>query len=509
MALKIAVRVDASVHIGVGHVMRCLTLADSLQRQGAEVSFICRAHKGNLIQYIKDKGYIVYPLEFSDKVFSGDGSGTLAHMNWLGTTQNNDAKDCQSAMEALCPDWLIVDHYALDFRWHNQFKEKYKKLMVIDDLADRKHDCDLLLDQTFGRKEKDYVGFVPHGCKLLLGTNYALLRPEFPQWREYSLQRRVKSELKNIIISMGGIDQNNLTGQVLEVLKTCTLPQEVTITVILGAATPNIDMVKLLAVTMPYVTNVKVNVENMAELMTNADLAIGAAGSTTWERCCLGLPSIQLVVAVNQMLIAKNLREACVIEYIENLSDLPVKLNETVKKFKKLSLLSSMVTDGDGSKKVCDYMISNVSIDEMITLKPISINDCEYVYSLQTTESRKFSINPVKPSWAEHIEWFEKTIYEYSSVLFIIMLGQLPTGFIKFDNINGKDINVSIIIDSKYSGRGIAKKSLSQFIKLQPGRYFKATIHKENIPSQKVFENIGFAKLGESGDFFQYAMLNG
>ena len=509
--MKIVIRADASIEIGIGHIMRCLTLADALQKQGAEVSFICRAHEGNLIQYIEDKGFIVFPLELSlaeEKLSYHIDSTTLAHQSWLGTTQNDDANVCQPILEKICPDWLLVDHYALDYRWQNQLKEKYKKLMVIDDLADRKHDCDLLLDQTFGRKEEDYADLVPSYCSLLLGAHFALLRPEFSQWRESSLLRRARPELKNILISMGGIDKKNLTGQVLEALKKCTLPSDLTITVVLGAATPNIDTIKKLAVTMPNITNIKVNVENMAELMANADLAIGAAGATTWERCCLGLPSIQLVIADNQKFIAKNLSKVNVIEYIEDLSTLPLRLNEIDKKLNKLSLLSSTVTDGSGSEIVCDSIISDVTLDEKITLRPISVDDCEYIYSLQTNEARKFSRNPSKPAWNEHIEWFSAIINENISVLFVVMLGQQAAGFLRFDNIDGDDIEVSIIIAPIYSGRGIAKTSLKQAFRLQPKKYFKAAIHKENIPSQKVFEKIGFTKLGESGSFFQYAMSN-
>lgn len=509
--MKIVIRADASIEIGTGHIMRCLTLADVLQKQGAEVSFICRVHKGNLIQYIQDKGYVVYTLELAlcqKKNLSNDDNNALAHQNWLGTTQNDDAKICQPILEKLCPDWLLVDHYALDYRWQNQLKEKYKKLMVIDDLADRKHNCDLLLDQTFGRKEEDYVDLVPCHCTLLLGSYFALLRPEFSLWREYSLQRRAKPKLKNILISLGGIDKNNLTGQILKVLKNCSLPNDLTITVVLGAATPNIDSIKQLATNMPYVTNVKINIENMAELMANADLAIGAAGATTWERCCLGLPSIQLVIADNQIFIAKNLSEANVIEYIEDLSKLPLKLNNIMKKLKKISLLSSAITDGSGSEIVCDSIISELSVDEKITLRPISVDDCEYIYSLQTDEARKFSRNPSEPAWNEHVQWFATIINEEVSVLFVVMLGQQTAGLLRFDNIDGNDIEVSIIIAPNYSGRGIAKKSLKQAFTLQPKKCFKAAIHKENIPSQKVFENIGFTKLGESGSFFHYAMSN-
>lgn len=360
--MRVIFRVDASLQMGTGHVMRCLTLADALQKQGCEVSFICREHKGNLIKYIEKKGYVVYRLDilFSEiEELNQPEINPIAHSSWLGATQKEDAQACDSIIKNINPDWLIVDHYAIDFRWQDQLKKTFKKLMVIDDLADRKHKCDLLLDQTFGRKGDDYNNLVPNDCKLLLGSHYALLRPEFSKWREYSLQRRVAPELKNILISMGGIDQNNVTGQVLQVLKTCVLPEELTITVILGEATPNIKMVKQMATTMPNITEVKVGVDNMAELMANADLAIGAAGATTWERCCLGVPSILVVLADNQKIIAQHIAENNIGVTLEvnQLNKLCESLVFVENNLKDLALNSAEVTNGKGTMHTISSMI--------------------------------------------------------------------------------------------------------------------------------------------------------
>lgn len=360
--MKIVIRVDASIEIGIGHIMRCLTLADALLKQAAEVSFICRVHEGNLIQYIKNKGYVVYSLALSlseENLLPYNDGNPLAHQHWLGTTQYNDAKVCEPILEELCPDWLLVDHYALDYHWQNQLKDKYKKLMVIDDLADRKHECDLLLDQTFGRKKYSYKELVPHSCELLLGSQYALLRPEFSQWREYSLQRRIAPELKNILVSMGGVDQNNVTSQILQILKTCDLPEELTITIVLGISSPNIEIVKQIAVTMPNTTEVKVDVDNMAELMANADVSIGAAGATTWERCCLGVPSILIVLADNQKIIAQHIAEnnIGVVLKVNQLNTLCDSLVYVKNHLKNFSLNSAEVINGKGTSHTIGSII--------------------------------------------------------------------------------------------------------------------------------------------------------
>lgn len=352
--MKIVIRVDASLQIGTGHVMRCLTLAEALKKKGASVEFICRKHEGNLIERIQSQGFLVNALPKISKS-SDFECGTLYHSAWLGVTQLEDVGQCRSVLDKVQPDWLIVDHYAIDQAWQSELKGTFRKLMVIDDLTDRHHQCDLLLDQTYGRQEEDYQGLVPEYCKMLLGSQYALLRPEFALWREYSLQRRARPQLQNLLITMGGIDSDNITGQVLHALATCELPKVLEITVVMGATAPHLAVIKAQAAAMPYKTKVKVDINNMAEIMANADLAIGAAGATTWERCCLGLPSATVVLAKNQNDIAKVLAELNVILIIEkqNLqTDIKALQCLTDKTLIILSQKSSSLVDGKGADRV-------------------------------------------------------------------------------------------------------------------------------------------------------------
>lgn len=317
MKLSIAFRVDASLRIGTGHVMRCLTLADALTARGADCQFLCRAHDGNLIEFIHSKGYITHALS----TLSGKDAGLsvssleapetdLAHSHWLGATQREDIEACAVVLAVKRPDWLIVDHYALEATWERALAQYYHKLMVIDDLADRPHVCDLLLDQTIGRDVEDYRSLVPEGCHLLCGSQYSLLRPEFVILRPYSLQRRCQPVLREVMIAMGGVDQGNVTGQMLMALRNCPLPEECRITVVMGAIAPWQYEVQELAKDMPWPTRVLVGVADMAQLMANTDLAIGAAGSTSWERCCLGIPTIMVVLAKNQINVAQGLEQS-------------------------------------------------------------------------------------------------------------------------------------------------------------------------------------------------------
>ena len=328
--MKIAFRADASLQMGSGHVMRCLTLADALKDKGADCCFICREHPGNLNEFIRSKGYPVQALPHSAPaganpfaIKATPESPQLAHAGWLGTTHEHDAAECAAILGELQPDWLIVDHYALDTHWEAVLKPHYRKLLVIDDLADRHHACDLLLDQTFGRHTEDYAPWVPSSCTLLCGSQFALLRPEFSALRPYSLERRRYSQLQHVLITMGGVDKDNATGQVLEALMHTELPADCRITVVMGAHAPWLTEVRQLAEQMPWSTEVRVNVNDMARLMADSDLAIGAAGATSWERCCLGLPTITAVLADNQRQVAQGLKRVRAAHVIQSPRSIP------------------------------------------------------------------------------------------------------------------------------------------------------------------------------------------
>lgn len=351
--MKVSFRSDASLKIGTGHVMRCLTLANLMKNQGWEVSFICRNHTGNLIDLIGKHNIDVYKL-----ITTIEYSGTkeLFHSNWLGVSQHQDAQDCLPILQEIQPDWLIVDHYALDAQWENQLKNVYKRLMVIDDIADRNHSCDLLLDQTLGRIPNDYESLVPDSSFMMLGAQYALLRPEFAECREYSLKRRKQFQLRNILVSLGGTDPDNFTAQVLDVLNHCSLPETIRVTVVLGVTYPHLESIKKLSKKMSYNIEFAINISNMAEVMSNSDIAIGAAGSTTWERCCLGLPTIQIVTAENQNMIARTLSDNGAVFAINNLKELPEAIKTVERSMSSMSANAKNVTDGKGAVRVIERL---------------------------------------------------------------------------------------------------------------------------------------------------------
>lgn len=322
-------RVDASLDIGTGHVMRCLTLADALAGMGFECQFICRDHPGNLIGLIEQRGFVVHTLPRDSGGPSIDNGGP-AHARWLGCDWLTDALQTRSVLDPMEVDWLIVDHYALDARWESCLRQDVRSIMVIDDLADRQHDCDVLLDQSFGREAETYRAVVPETCRVLVGSRYALLRPQFAQHRASSLVRRKTAPLRTILVSLGGVDKDNLTVEVLCALERCRLPEQTEIFVVMGPHAPWREAVRHKSTEMPWTTRIMTNVEDMAGLMAQSDMAIGAAGSTSWERCALGLPTIMMIAAENQKEVGQRLADVGAAILVETGVDFGVLLSEAV-----------------------------------------------------------------------------------------------------------------------------------------------------------------------------------
>lgn len=360
--MRVAVRCDSSVMIGSGHFMRCFTLALELVRTGSKVRFLCRHISPTLAAKVRAAGM---ELRILPSLLNRDCVQDLAHSSWLGVGQMEDATDSIGALKDAKWDWLIVDHYALDVRWEREVRQVVERIMVVDDLADRKHCCDVLLDQNLGKAAGHYANLVPDDCELLLGPTYALLAPMFQENRGSSISARLGRPAERLLITMGGVDKDDITGWVLGNLRNAILPMDMSITVVMGGAAPWVDRVRRLASEMQWCTEVFVDVNDMARRMVESDVAIGAAGSTTWERCCLGLPSIVLVLASNQSQIAEALaaQKACLVVDHQR-SDAGTTLRSSIERLINdndfrlaMSIAASSVTDGDGVNRVLKNLI--------------------------------------------------------------------------------------------------------------------------------------------------------
>ncbi|MES2714235.1 MAG: UDP-2,4-diacetamido-2,4,6-trideoxy-beta-L-altropyranose hydrolase [Pseudomonadota bacterium] len=344
VARRIALRADASPVLGSGHVMRCLSLAEALRARGAQVHFICRAGPGHLGGRIQAQG-------FGLSLLGAD----------LSPAQ--DADQTRAALAAGC-DLLLVDHYGLGAAWEQALRPLCRHLAAIDDLADRRHAVDLLLDQNLGRQRSDYAALLPAHASRLIGPAYALLRPEFAAARAASLARRPTAGWRHLLLSLGGADPQQATVQVLHALARCRLPADARLTVVLGALAPTRAQVQALLPSLPCPTRLLVDVADMAGLLAEADLAIGAAGGSAWERCCLGLPSLLLVLAENQRSGNRALVAAGAALALGEVADLPTSLPAALRqladpgRLQAMSQAAAAITDGQGAARVADALLA-------------------------------------------------------------------------------------------------------------------------------------------------------
>ena len=354
--LEVLVRVDSSYQIGSGHVVRCLTLAKELREKGARVRFVSRPHEGNVLDLVKEQLFELHLLDID----GGTNEEPLMYGDWLGGSQNRDAELCENIIKKhfqSSPDWIIVDHYSLSSLWERRLGDG-SRIFVCDDLADRVHDCDLLLDSTHGRPKTDYAGLVPHDCQILAGSSYAILRDEFDVDAQSILSIRKKSigrEIKRILVMMGGTDHTNISMRVLRSLNELNI--SATVTVVLGKTAPYIDEVReFCSSTVGYELIVGTN--EVSKIMMDHDICIGAAGTSSWERCALGLPSALVVFAENQRLIAANLEGSGAIRYLPTDFD-KEELQETIRLIFEEDTYLKMVSnclsicDGRGVSRIC------------------------------------------------------------------------------------------------------------------------------------------------------------
>lgn len=345
-------RVDASLDIGTGHVMRCLALADSLQTKNNYSSvFICRNLQGNLSSVIQSRGYKALLLENT----RSNNNKTIKNKVYDNTYWHDDAKLCSVILQQYLPKMLIVDHYSINRKWLEYIKDYCEKIMVIDDLNNRFLYCDLLLDQTPFRNHSDYKDKVSKNCKIITGAKYALLHRSFAKYRTLCLNRK-NTFVNTILLSLGGADKNNYTKDILKLIKHCSfdiLPESCTIKVVIGISNPWLkDITEYLRNNnRPY--DIIVGTDNMAKLISESDIAIGTASVAALERCCLGLPSLTVCLAKNQELYLQNLLKSQAIidfkSYRTNFS----KNHKTFESKIKL-LLANMSLLSTNSITVCD-----------------------------------------------------------------------------------------------------------------------------------------------------------
>lgn len=512
--MKIFFRVDASKEIGTGHVIRCITLAKELKEQGANCIFLSRDHKGNLFDYIKDNGFELKILKKNNKNLNNEKSEPfLFHNNWLGVSQTQDALQTIDLIKDLNPDWLVVDHYGIDYRWHKMMRSYGKRLCVIDDLSDRKHECDLLLDQNLVKDyQHRYDKLVGTKVTKLLGPNFALLQNDYAEIRKFIHSRKF---VKNLLVYFGGSDLHNLTEYVTDILIKINYKEKITL--ILDSKNSQFARIKD-KIKDKKNFELHNNLPSLAYILKDVDVAIGASGTATWERCALGVPSFVITIAENQKLIAAEMHRQGYIKLLGNYDDinsiiLEKTLNDIINnriKIEEWSQHCLNLVDGLGAKRVAEIL----TLDEYshFDIRYANHSDKEILFEWRneaSVRSNSFSNHEIK--FEEHCNWLDNVLKNKKNNIFYIVSTAFgfPLGQVRFSlSSTGWDLDYSIRVD--FRGKKLAKnllaKALHSFSMEQPDNFIYARVLTKNLVSQNVLESVGFKKVGFEEDSILYRL---
>jgi len=474
--------------------MRCLALADALRARGAQTTFIARQQPGDLIDHLAREGHEVIRLpELSPRITDDDGERT-AHADWLGTGWRKDVSDVRVAVGVRSFDWLIVDHYALDARCERVLRELAPRIMVIDDLADRDHDCDLLLDQNlYPDMALRYARRVPEVTRQLLGPRYALLRPGFAAVRGRSRDGSVR----RLLVFFGGVDAANQTGRVIGLLPRA-LPARVEVDVVIGAAHPHRAGIEAACTQAGYSCYVQTG--RMAELMAAADLAIGAGGTAVWERACTGLPALVWPLAENQREQVATAADAgllhapsqvshddeVLVRHIAALCDSPHLL-------RALSAVGAAAVDGAGVARVCRALGCSG-----VTLRRVSADDADALFAWRNCETvRKVSRNSDPIPRPVHDAWLADTLARADRRLLVGERNGVSVGVVRFD-LTGDEAEVSIYLAPGEHAAGAGGDLLAaaeRWLALDRSAgvcKIRAEVAGDNAPSRHMFLSAGY-----------------
>lgn len=477
-ATKLAIfRADASPAIGSGHVRRCLAIAAALKRDGWKCRFA-----------IGEESLLVVPeLTFGEFEI---------HVLAPAETDTGEAL-ARSAPEGC--QLLVIDHYRLGRAVESSTRRFAQHVVAIDDLADRAHNCDVLIDATPGRNARDYAPYVADGATLLLGPAYAPLRPVFAAARA---RRGVHSgDANRLLVNFGGTDPDNVTGAVLAALSSQQLPENLTIDIVLGHGTRHADSVTAQVAAMPDRFRLHLDAPEMASLLAGADVAIGAGGVSALERCCVGLSSVVIVIAENQRLIAASLAEKgaallardaddAVRRAITLLGDRPVR--------RAMSAAGMALCDGRGAARIATWVDPAHAKDGCpVRLRPAAADDEAITLAWQQQpQARRFARVARVPTVDEHQVWFATKRNDPDCLLNIILYGGAPVGTMRLDRHADDGWEVSIVVDAARHGVGIGAAALALARRLVPEGRLLAEILPSNDISHALFTRAGYRRDG-------------
>lgn len=500
----VVVRADASNRIGSGHVMRCLTLADSLRERGCTIRFVSRLHQGHLCDLVEQRGFEVTRLPLPPHAVA---QARPISSDWLGVPWEQDAEETRRAIESSGsrPGWLVADHYGIDERWERAMRSATRRVMVIDDLANRSHDCDLLLDQNLvARFDTRYVGRVPVTCRLLVGPRHALLPSVYAELHDRVTPRQ--GPVRHVLVFIGGADQDDLTGRVLEAF-IALAREDVVADVVVSGNAGQAEHIRSLAASR---SNIQVHsgLPTLAHLMAAADLAVGAIGTTTWERLCVGLPTIAVTIADNQRAIADELANLGLIELLGPQTGVTRSMLEQALRSHLETGLNAdwserclATVDGRGTERVVNALLDAGPVlrarlatgdDERMILE--WAND-------PLTRRNAFNTATILPK--EHHAWFQARLADRTRCQFFIVEAEkaVPVGYVRFDLIDAA-WRIDYALAPDFRGRGLGAPLLEAGLLSLGHRDLSdmvlGQVKEANRASRRIFESLGFDQ--QSGD---------
>lgn len=480
MTKPLIIRADANKKIGEGHIMRCLALAQAYQDIGGRIIFVMAMDAGSLFEKLKKERMDIQKID----VVPGS---------------DNDARQTTAVVHREVADWVILDGYHFSSKYQKIIKDSDIKILMLDDNCEQDHYyADYILNQNIHAVESLYPPKKRETyTKLLLGTKYCLLRREFLEYKDF--KREIPQKAKNILVTMGGSDSNNVTCKVIEAFKQIN-DSELNIKVVLGGNNPHYEKVKQAVDLLPSKTEIIVNAHNMPELMMWADLAISAAGSTVWEMCFLKLPFIAIVTADNQCGIAEYIKSNVSTEKVCN----SIKTNFRQKLCKFINsppeyqnITLSDIVDGKGANKILKIILAG-----KIMLREAQTNDCELLWQWANDLAvRKNAFAQDSISLQCHEKWFFNKLSAPNCYIYIGEIEHIPCGQIRFE-VENDDAIIDISVASGFRGIGIGteiiQKGVQMFFAACPITRVKAIILKKNLPSINSFRRADFKEFGNT-----------
>jgi UDP-2,4-diacetamido-2,4,6-trideoxy-beta-L-altropyranose hydrolase len=474
---RIVFRVDASTQLGGGHVVRCATLARTLLQRDAEVHFLCRLLPGHFCDWLEEAGFAVVRLR-------KDVPSLV-----------DDLVETQAALASFAPvDWLVVDHYGLDTRWESALRPMIEKIMVIDDKANRSHDCDILLDQNYIRDAATrYDGLLPASSRRLLGPRYALLREDFRVARQ-NLRFR-DGKLRRLLICFGATDPKRHTFAALQALSRSTNFYE-QIDVVTSHQNPMAAELRAHCAKLGKVS-FHCPAEDLLALLEAADLALGAGGTMNWERACLALPTIAFGIADNQEpILASLIRDGVVLGQASMPDPAPDLMAgwlavaaSNPDLLQGLSARSVALVDGKGADRVADALVPPA-----FSFRPVTQEDTRHLFSWRNSpEISGASVSGGVPDYAAHEAWLKATLADDNKILLLIEGQQQPVGVVRFDCV-GDEATISIYrVPDADVGRGLVRQSTEWLRRNRADiRRIVANVLPGNSASLTAFRSAGY-----------------